>query len=352
MQKTNKRVLSILLTFMMVLGTLPASVMNVRAEEDSSPETTAETIPEEELDDTAAEGTAAEQPEEAAVEETVEQPQETAAEETAEELEEEADIEESAAEIPEEPAAEETLEELPAENEAEVTSEELTEETPEEETVTEEILYPAFSEEITTDGITVSVSAEEGVFPEGSSLLVKRVPAEEQLRVEEAIENQRAEDAVVAASYTFDIKVLDPEGNEIQPADGQFVTVAFAAAEALDQNLDAAVYHIADGEAQILDTVSTGNTVAAVSDGFSYYTVEFTYGTMQYVLPGEGTVELSTILSALGLTGEVTDAVSSAPEYFSVENTDGTWKVISHKSFTSEETLTVTINGIEYVIAV
>ena len=352
MQKTNKRVLSILLTFMMELGTLPASVMNVRAEEDSSPETTAETIPEEELDDTAAEGTAAEQPEEAAVEETVEQPQETAAEETAEELEEEADIEESAAEIPEEPAAEETLEELPAENEAEVTSEELTEETPEEETVTEEILYPAFSEEITTDGITVSVSAEEGVFPEGSSLLVKRVPAEEQLRVEEAIENQRAEDAVVAASYTFDIKVLDPEGNEIQPADGQFVTVAFAAAEALDQNLDAAVYHIADGEAQILDTVSTGNTVAAVSDGFSYYTVEFTYGTMQYVLPGEGTVELSTILSALGLTGEVTDAVSSAPEYFSVENTDGTWKVISHKSFTSEETLTVTINGIEYVIAV
>ncbi|GEM_PF-5465474 len=345
MQKTNKRVLSILLTFMMILGSLPASVQNVRAEEDSSPETTAETISEEEQDETSAEGAEFEQPEEAAVEETAEQPQETAVEET-EELTEEAYIEETAPEIPEVTADEETLDELPAEKEVEVTSEELVEEE------TDEILYPAFRGTAAIDGITVSVSAEEGVFPEGSVLLVKRISAEEQQFVEQAVENMRAEDAKVAASYTFDIKVLDPEGNEIQPADGHSVTVAFAAAEVMDQNLNAAVYHVADGEAQMLDTSSTGNTVAAVSDGFSYYTVEFTYGTMQYVLPGEGTVELSTILSALGLTGEVTDAVSSAPEYFSVENTDGTWKVISHKSFTSEETLTVTINGIEYVIAV
>ena len=63
MQKTNKRVLSILLTFMMILGSLPASVQNVRAEEDSSPETTAETISEEEQDETSAEGAEVEQPE-------------------------------------------------------------------------------------------------------------------------------------------------------------------------------------------------------------------------------------------------------------------------------------------------
>ena len=209
----------------------------------------------------------------------------------------------------------------------------------------QKIYCPEFCQSQSVDGVTITVSAEEGMFPEGAYLSAEHV-------AEEFAGNQRDAKSTVAASYTFDIKVFDQEGNEIQPAGDQTVNVSFTVAEAADSNLDVTVYHIVDGKTEALNTSNDGNTVSAETDGFSYYTVEFTYGALQYVLPGEGTVELSTILEALGLDGEVTNAVSSAPELFSVENTDGTWMVVSHKSFTSAETLTVTIKGIEYIIEV
>ncbi len=287
-----------------------------------------------------------------------------AEEETEPEIIEEAVIEKTAEEISEETVVEEVAEEQEAvvtETEEEQI-EEIVEEPEQEEIViqpeetepenVQEVSYPAFSQSQSADGVTIMVSAEEGVFPEGAILSVGCVSAEEKQIVDEAVDNQRDEDSNVAASYTFDIKVLDQEGNEIQPADDQKVNVSFTLAEAADANLDATIYHVADSEAEVLDTDNEGNTVKAETDGFSYYTVEFTYGALQYVLPGEETVELSKVLNVLNLTGEVTNAVSSAPEFFSVEKTDGTWKTVSHKSFTSEETLAVTINDIEYIIKV
>ena len=44
-------------------------------------------------------------------------------------------------------------------------------------------------------------------------------------------------------------------------------------------------------------------TVPAIAD----YTVEFTRGELQYVLPGNGSQQLSVILDKVGLVGEVTD---------------------------------------------
>ena len=217
----------------------------------------------------------------------------------------------------------------------------------------EEIAFPAFSQSASVDGVTITVSADEGVFTEGAYLSVESVPVSAAGMIDAAVDNARDADATVVVSYVFDIKVLDAEGNEIQPADEQSVKVSFSLAEASDRNLDAAVYHVADdGAAEALETSRDGNTIEADTDSFSYYTVEFTYGTLKYVLPGDGTVELSTILNVLGLSGEVTDVQSSAPELFSAESTDGIWKVILHQSFTTSETLTVTINSIDYVIKV
>ena len=157
---------------------------------------------------------------------------------------------------------------------------------------------PAFSDTKTVNGVAVTVSAPEGVFPKESSLSVDSVPVFEQSMVDEAVENERDANANVAVSYTFDIKVLDAEGNEVQPADAQSVKVSFALAEAKDDNLEAQVYHISDdGTAEALDTSINGDAVEAVTDGFSFYTVEFTYGTMTYVLPGGSEVKLSHVLS-------------------------------------------------------
>ena len=323
--------MSILIACVMVLGTLSAACLPVRAEEENSAAVPAETVREAE-------------PEAAAPETAEAQPGETVSDAGREDGAAPAAAPEAASAQSEEAVSDSSREDGPEASAAPETAETQPEETPAadrpQKTGTGGILYPAFRAEKTVDGITVCVSAGEGIFPEGAALSVERISDGEQQAVGSAVENSRAADVTVAASYTFDIKVLDQEGNEIQPADGRSVTVSFAAAEAADRNLEASVYHVADGEAEALDTVCEGNTVKAETDGFSYYTVEFTYGTLKYSLPGNGTVALKTVLDILGLTGEVTNAESSAPELFSVDNTDGTWRIISHKSFTSKETLT------------
>lgn len=217
----------------------------------------------------------------------------------------------------------------------------------------EEVKKPAFSESVILDGVKISVSAPEGVFPENAHLSAESVPVYAQQMVEEAIDSERDDNVRVAVSYTFDIKVLDPDGKELQPADAQNVKVAFSLAEAADENLDAQVYHVSDGgEAEALDTSTSGETVEAVSDGFSYYTVEFTYGALTYVLPGGDEVRLSEIVGAVGLTGNIEAARSSNEELFAVSNASGEWTLYSLQSFTTEETLTVTIQGIDYKITV
>ena len=239
-----------------------------------------------------------------------------------------------------------------AETETEETAAETKDTNISEEETAADPSYPAFFDAKTVDGVTVSLSAEEGVFPKGAYLSVESVTDEQQQITDAAVEDVRNADVTVAASYTFDIKVLDQDGNEIQPANGKKVTIEFAASEATDKNLDVSIYHIADEEAQSLKASIEGNTIQTETDSFSFFTVEFTYGSLQYVLPGKEAVELDTILNALGLSGEVESVSSSAPEFFSAENTEGKWIVYSHQTFDTTETLTVTISGIAYIIEV
>ena len=85
-----------------------------------------------------------------------------------------------------------------------------------------------------------------------------------------AIAPKRENDTRVAASYTFDIKVLGKDGKELQPADGKTVQVSFRAAEVADPNLDVSVYHISGGTADELAVQETGSTATAKTTGFSY----------------------------------------------------------------------------------
>ena len=106
--------------------------------------------------------------------------------------------------------------------------------------------YPAFEMSETIDGIRITVTAEEGAFPADAVLVVERVPVVRAAQAEEAVSEQRPEGQNVAVSYTFDIRVEDQEGTELQPADGSRVNVAFAAALVADSNLETNVYHITE----------------------------------------------------------------------------------------------------------
>ena len=162
---------------------------------------------------------------------------------------------------------------IPALNEEDKEEEETEEDEEDEEPV-------PFDQSKTVSGVTVRVSAPAGVFPAKSELLVDAVPDE---TVESVLEGERKEDEEVVSSYTFDIRVVDENGEELQPKDAQSVTVSFTLAEAADDTLETNIYHISEGaggalEAEKLATTGSGSTVTAETGSFSLYRVETVKG--------------------------------------------------------------------------
>ena len=278
-----------------------------------------------------------------------------AAEEAAGSVDEEAEAEETDDEASEEETAvdEEADGEVPPEDEE-------TEETIDEEALSDEEAeevfsdYPAFDQSQTVDGVEIRAEAPEGVFPEGAVLSVTRILKEDRKSVQEALDTEREENRAVASSYTFDICVIDEEGNELQPEEGQ-VKVTFTAEEVNKENLTTDVYHLQAEEktgyvAEKLETEVDQDQASVVTDSFSYYTVEFTYESRTYVMQGDTSVSLDEILAFVGLTGTIISAESSDPDLFSTSEEDGEWTVTAHKAFASEEELTVTIEEVDYDI--
>ena len=218
-----------------------------------------------------------------------------------------------------------------------------------------ETVKPGFEQSAVVDGVKISVKADDGVFQDAKALKVRKVSNSEAEKVKEAVEDKREGDRKVAVSYTFDISVLDHEGNEVQPdtTKGE-VSVSFQMEEAKNQNLTADVYHVDEAsQAEKLETEVKGEEVSAKTDGFSFYTVEFTYGNMQYVLAGDSTIDLSEILAKVGLSGEVTAVSVSNSALFSAEKTaDNQWLITAHRAFDTKEWMKVTIKDVIYEIAV
>ena len=129
---------------------------------------------------------------------------------------------------------EETAEEENSEKEEVVNVEEVTTETTEESTEkleqsepeeekdaaeeTEEELVEFF-ETATVNGTSITVKADAGVFPAGSTLEVTPISKYEASAkgVEGAIDTKRDSEKNVVDSMTFDITIYDADGNEIEP---------------------------------------------------------------------------------------------------------------------------------------
>ena len=208
----------------------------------------------------------------------------------------------------------------------------------------------SFKQSQTVDGVRITVEADPGVFPADALLKVEKAKGQQLEQVKEAIESVRDHDGI-AESYTFDIKILDSEGNELQPNDKAKVKVSFALEEAKDDKLEASVYHTDDElKTSELKAEVKDSTVSVTTDSFSFYTVEFTYKEKQFVMSGGTSENLETILAAVGLTGTIEKAVVSNPELLSITEKDGVWTVESLKPFTTKEWLKVTLDGKEYEI--
>ncbi len=229
-----------------------------------------------------------------------------------------------------------------------------------------------FEQSVEIDGVIITVTAEEGVFPEGATLCVRKATKQEEKNVEDAIEDVREDKEYVYLSNTYDISILDKDGNEIEPDTTKgSVWVTFKMAEITNKNFEPKVYHteqtVQGLSAEYLESVDAAaigqgsetpkeenDEITVGTDGFSYYTVEFTYNELQYVLPGDEKVALTTILDAVGIevNGEISEVVGSNDELFKSVKEDDVWYIEALEAFSSKEWLKVTIGGVEYEITV
>lgn len=193
-----------------------------------------------------------------------------------------------------------------------------------------------FNQSVTVDDTIITLSADEGVFPEGAELSA--------YLCDTPVLNADHTGTEVAVTKTFDISVF-LDGTEIQP-DLTYgsVNVSFNDALISDENLDVTVYH----ESESVDASSDGDTVQFEAESFSLYTIEFTYESKSFDMTLGETKSLSEILNSLGFTGTVESVSVSNPSYFNLSEDS----ITATTAFSSTETLFVTIDGVDYEISI
>ena len=138
--------------------------------------------------------------------------------------------------------------------------------------------------------MVVTVRAPEGVFPADAVLNVQSVPEELRERADAAVAALREEDAEVTSSFTFDVKVLDADGNELRPPEGKEGSVSFSFAEVRGEDAEACIYRLTEQEgaltAEKTDAKTAGDSVTATVSGFSLCHVETTRKAFAATLSG------------------------------------------------------------------
>lgn len=117
--------------------------------------------------------------------------------------------------------------------------------------------YFPFDEAVEVDEVTIRVRADKGVFPEGATVSAQRLSLQDEEKVQEAFDEQvEVDPESIVKEYTFDITVLDRDGNEVQPdTDKGRVFVSFETEEVADESLSAEVYHFVESAEETTDEV-------------------------------------------------------------------------------------------------
>ena len=172
---------------------------------------------------------------------------------------------------------------------------------------------PAISESKITGGMNVSVEAEEGLFPEGTTVSIEAIPETQAL--------ETAQDTLgdnVKEAKGVDIKFIYNE-DEIQPADAQYVHVSISLVEKIE-GTDFTVLHEHDGEVkEIAADVTTEEKnedpedETKVATGVEFDSNEFSV----YIVAGKDSDE--------NLTRKVEHYT------FEVKNNEGVWEQYGEK---------------------
>ncbi|SCZ79109.1 InlB B-repeat-containing protein [Pseudobutyrivibrio xylanivorans] len=200
---------------------------------------------------------------------------------------------------------------------------------------------PAFTQSTIIDGVKITVSADEGVFPEGVRLIAHKITGEEEAQVEELVDAQTSEHKNVASSYTFDISIVDASGDEVQPDTSRGnVTVSFETDEIGNSKLETEVYHIDDNnQVDELAVETVGDTVVQVeTDGFSIYHITLSYEQKTYQLDtGISGFDLNELLEALeiNINGHIFHVSASPHDKLEIGDESTNWHISVTENFVS-----------------
>ena len=130
-------------------------------------------------------------------------------------------------------------------------------------TITVKIIEDSFEfdETVEVDGVKIRIRADKGVFPEGASVNATKLEKDQEERVNSVLSDQIETDDNVVKSYSFDIKILDENGEEIEPdTEKGRVIVSFESEEVTNESLKADIYHVLDEKEQSGSDSSSDNT--------------------------------------------------------------------------------------------
>ncbi len=208
------------------------------------------------------------------------------------------------------------------------------------------------------DGHTVTVS---GLMPEGTTIKLSDV---DNNSVDKLMTEMGQDNSVFAC----DIKLIDAEGKEWQPAENG-VDVSISGFEIEDEN-KLEFYHIAEDIDTVLDSGSIDDYVGNIDKvsltrdgeasfetfGFSTYigfTVDFHYNGSTFSIAGMSDVLLSEIFTQLQIQKDATKVTSlkfSDDSLISVERQEnGDWLLTSLEAFSTTESLTMTFEDGEVI---
>ena len=231
----------------------------------------------------------------------------------------------------------------------------------------------SFEQKEKTTGITVSVKAEAGTFPEETTMELS--PVEDQSILEDA---KQASELQNPSAVAVDITFRDPEGTIIEPQKQIRVTMT---SDVIRQAESVDVVHVPDQaedtSTAVVDQVPDQNLseeekpaedqVVFDADQFSVYaivyTVDFTFSGYTYSMEGGSSILLSSLASQLGLhdsehdkdfdINEVAGVSFSDSSLVSIEQRDNDYMLTSLQPFTSDETLTIAMkDGSKYLVDV
>ena len=214
------------------------------------------------------------------------------------------------------------------------------------------------------------VAEAEGAFPEGAVLVAEELPCKEF----DIITGARAFAA-------FDVKVV-AGGEKFEPDEYASVSIRICNDNTINDDMEIEALHVMadaddyadagdiaealDGGEVMSETIpaETMDGTAGISVGgfsvFVFYTVEFHYDGYEYVLDGNGSVPVANVAAAVGITDDteafnrnIRDVAFSNSGLVSATCEEGTWMLASLAPFSTEEMLTITMEGGgEYAIMV